>query len=347
MDAEDLKRYVVDHRAPLREAMRCINDNWRELALVEDDEHRIVGLVTDGDLRRGLLSGLDLDAPVELVMSRNFRRVSPHAGRAQVVDIMRALNVRQVPVLDDEGRLVSIHFLRDFIGSPQKANTAVVMAGGKGTRLRPYTESCPKPMVLVAGRPILERIVLHLVGHGITDIFLSVNYLAEMIERHFGDGKAFGCSIRYLREARPLGTGGSLRLLPQTPAQPLIVMNGDQVTGADISKMLDFHTREGMEATIGVHPYSFEVPFGVVHAQGHRVAELVEKPVSSFTVSTGIYVLNPSALELIPDDGEEFPITALFNELLRLGRPVGCHRIDEDWLDVGNPRDLLRANGLG
>lgn len=346
MYSDDLKRFIVGHRAPIREAMRCINDNWRELALVEDDDHRIVGLLTDGDLRRGLLAGMGMDAPVAPLMSRNFRRVGPGEGRAQVMDIMRALNIRQVPVLDEQDRLVSIHFLRDFIGAPRKTNTAVVMAGGKGTRLRPYTECCPKPMVPVAGRPMLERIVLHLVGHGITDIFLSVNYLAEQIERHFGDGRAFGCRVRYLKEDRPLGTGGSLALLPQLPAEPLVVMNGDQVTGADISKMLDFHTREGMDATIGIRPYSFEVPFGVVRTEGSRITELVEKPVSTFMVSTGIYVLSPGVLPLIPR-GEEFPITQLFNDLLQQGRPVGCHHIDEDWLDVGNPKDLLQANGRG
>ena len=345
MHDKELSRFIMSHRGTLRHAMETINDNWREVALVQDENQRIVGVVTDGDIRRGLLAGLGMDVGITDIMSRNFRHVGPHEGRAQVVDIMRALNIRQVPVMDDEGHLLSIHFLNDLIGAPVKRNVAVVMAGGKGTRLRPFTADCPKPMVKVAGRPILERIVLHLVGHGITNIFLSVNYLGEIIEEHFGTGENYGCSIKYLREDKPLGTGGSLSLLPSTPELPFVVMNGDQVTQADISKMLAFHERYAMEATIGIRPYSVDIPFGVVTTDGPRLAALIEKPVYTHMVSTGIYVLSPSVVSLIPQ-GVEFPITNLFHDLLSAGRAVGCHHIEEEWLDVGYPTDLYKANGV-
>lgn len=339
-----LRKFIIGTADTIFRAMEVINANWRELALVEDDAHRIVGLITDGDIRRGLLAGLTLAAPAASVMSRDFRHVGREEGRAHVVDMMRALGIRQVPVLDAERRLVSIHFLRDLICADPKPNCAVIMAGGRGTRLLPLTRQCPKPMVLVAGRPILERLILHLVGHGIRDIFISINYLGEMIESHFQDGSRFGCRLRYLREDKPLGTGGSLTLLPEPPAHPLVVMNGDQVTQADITAMLEFHQREGVEATLGIRPYNVEIPFGVVETDRGRLTGLTEKPIKSYLISTGIYVLSPSVLPLIPRD-EEFPITNLFTELHRQGRAVGTHGIEGDWIDVGTPRDLCAANG--
>jgi len=344
MYPKTLEKFVVSHLTTIRQAMIAINENWREVVLVEDSNHCIVGLINDGDIRRGLLSGLMMDSPVTTIMSRNFKSVSPDAGRVQVLDIMKALNIRQIPVLDSEKRLVSIHFLRDFIGNLQKPNPAVIMAGGLGTRLRPFTNNCPKPMMPVAGRPILERIVLHLVSHGIKEIHISVNYLAEIIEKHFGDGSGFGCHIKYLRETYPMGTGGSLSLLDGVTC-PLIVMNGDQVTQADISKMLDFHERQGMDLTMGIRPYNVEVPFGVVKSHDGFLTEFIEKPVTTFMVNTGIYVLSPDVISFIKKD-KEYPITNLLLELTHCGRKVGCHLIDEDWIDVGNPQDLCRANGV-
>lgn len=341
----DHKKFVIGVTETILTAMRTINENGRELALVEDQAHRIVGLVTDGDIRRGLLAGLTLEAPVDAIMSRDFRFVSPGEDRIHAVEMMRILGLRHVPVLDADKRLLSIHFLRDLICADPKPNLAVIMAGGRGTRLYPLTKVCPKPMVLVAGRPILERLVMHLVGHGIRNIFLSVNYLSEVIEDYFQDGARFGCHLRYLREEKPLGTGGSLSLLPEKPTCPIVVMNGDQVTQTDVTNMLAFHRQEGVDATIGMRPYNVEIPFGVVEISRNRLVGLTEKPIKTYMVSTGIYILSPGVLSLIPH-GEEYPITHLFKELHCRDRPVGAYLIEEDWIDVGTPRDLGRANGI-
>lgn len=338
-------KFIIQSDQTIRHAMECIDSNWREVSLVSDSEQRIIGVITDGDIRRGLLRGLTMDSPATEIMTKTFFSVGPDADRTTVLDIMKSRSIRHVPVLDAQGKLIGIHFLEELLGTSVKPNIAVIMAGGKGTRLRPLTENCPKPMIPVAGRPILERVILHLVGYGIRKIYLSINYLGDMIEQYFGDGSAFGCSIQYLREEKYLGTGGPLSLLPEQPKHPLIVMNGDQVTQVNIARLLEFHEKEKVEATIAIRPYQVEIPFGVIRKNGNRLVEIQEKPASNHLISVGMYVLNPSVLTFVPKN-EEFPITDLFDVLLERNIPVGVHFVEEEWIDVGRLEDLKKANGL-
>ena len=336
---------VVSAASTIRDAMTAITANSREVILVRNNAGRILGLITDGDIRRGLLSGLTVDLPATEVMNKNFFAVAPGVDRAFVLDVMKARMFQHIPVLDLDGRLVGVHFLRDLIGGTKKPNLAVIMAGGLGTRMRPITEKTPKPMVEIAGRPMLERIVLHLVGHGIQTIYLAVNFKAEIIECHFGDGAVFGCRIEYLREPEPLGSGGALSLLPVRPEHPLLVLNGDLVTAADVSAMLSAHESARNTATIGVGSYQVQLPFGLVSEQDGKVVALEEKPEMNYLVSRGIYALDPQALEYVPKD-RKFPITQLFTTLLDARRPVGVFRFSDSWLDVGAPDDLRRAHAL-
>jgi dTDP-glucose pyrophosphorylase len=336
---------VISEKGTIRDAMAAITANGREVVLVRDDANRIVGLITDGDIRRGLLSGLLLDSQASAVMSRNFYFVDSTTERAAVLDVMKARSFRHVPIINHDRLLVGIHFLRDLIGATLKPNIAVVMAGGKGTRLRPVTQNIPKPMVEVAGRPMLERIVLHLVGHGIRKIFLSVNYMADKIEEHFGDGDAFGCRIEYLRETTSLGTGGALSLLPIRPDQPFLVLNGDLITNIDVTAMLETHVRRGHVGTMGVGPYQVRIPFGTVTELSGQLVTLEEKPSINVLINRGIYVLDPAVLDHVPSD-REFPITALFDMLLAQRKSVGVYYFDDSWIDVGAPEDLRRARGL-
>lgn len=325
--------------------MVAINNNAREVVLVRDSGRRIVGLVTDGDIRRGLLADSDLGRPVATVMTRNFYAVGPRTDRAALLDTMNARGFRHVPALDSDGYLVAVHFLSDLIGAAPKPNMAVIMAGGRGTRLRPYTERLPKPMVEVAGRPLLERIVLHLVGHGLTEIYLAVNYLAHVVERHFGDGSAFGCHINYLRESEPLGTGGALSLLPYRPEHAFFVLNGDQVMRIDLTAMLEQHAASNVVATIAAGPHTVQIPFAVLHEADGLLCGIEEKPTAQYFVNRGIYLFEPAALAHVPR-GQEFPITDLFGRLIRCGMPVGIFRFDGHWLDVAAPADLHHANGF-
>jgi len=343
--ADPFEAIVISGESTIRSAMEAISANSREFVLIRDDVGRIAGLITDGDIRRGLLRGLTLESLAADVMTRDFVSVTSGLDRAAVLDLMKARAIHHVPVLDADRRLVAVHFLRDLIGASVKPNIAVVMAGGKGTRLRPLTESMPKPMVEVAGRPILERVVLHLVGHGVRRIYLAVNFMAEAIRGHFGDGSGFGCEIEYLQETKPLGTGGALSLLPRPVEHPVLVLNGDQIIHVDVTAMLDHHGANGFVATLGAGPHQFQLPYGLVTHRDGFLLGIEEKPSMSYLVNRGIYVLAPSVLELVPSD-QDFPITTLFELLLERKSRVGMFYFDDPWIDVGRPEDLRRAHGL-
>jgi dTDP-glucose pyrophosphorylase len=328
--------------ATVREAMWALERGGAEIALVVDDNGRLVGTMTDGDVRRALLAGAALDSPLEPHIQRTFTAVTTQAGRAEVIDLMRARTIGQIPIISADGQLVGLHLLHEIIGAKERLNWAVVMAGGKGSRLWPMTEDIPKPMLRVAGRPILERVVLHLAGFGIRRLFLSVNYLADVIADHFGDGSRFGCQIEYLREEQPLGTGGSLSLLPEPPSHPLIVMNGDLVTEADIGAMLDFHARAGQRATVGVRRYSHTVPFGCVEVDGDRIVQMEEKPSLVRLVNAGIYVIDPDLVARVPIR-QEYPMPRLVDDCIARGERVAAFEIEADWIDIGQRDQLKRA----
>lgn len=314
-----------------------------ELALVVDGD-LLVGIITDGDCRRAILRGLALDTPLAAFMQTRYTSVGPEVGRAEVLDLMKVKAFRQVPAVDGEGRLVGLHLLDDFLGLHPKPNGALILCGGLGTRLRPLTETVPKPMIKVAGRPILERIILHLVGGGIRDIYLAVHYLADKIEAHFGDGAAFGCRITYLRETTPLGTGGALGLLPGPLVQPILVMNGDLITQFDVTGFLACHAAAGNMATVGVQPYAYQVPFGVFETRGDQVVAIHEKPVIRKLANAGIYVLEPVLVtRVVP--GQATTLPTLLEGCLAQGERVGTFFVDEDWADVGRHEELARARG--
>ena len=343
--ADSIDQFVVSMDATVLEAMALIDRASLGLAFVADEEGRIVGTLSDGDLRRALLRGNSLESRcIKEALNPDFVSAEPEMGRSEVLDLMIALDIRHVPVLDGDGRLAAVHLMRELLGATTRPNWAVIMAGGRGQRLRPITEQIPKPMVKVAGRPVLERLVLHLVGWGVTKIFLSVNYLAEVIEDHFGGGGAFGCEIEYLREDTPLGSGGALHLLPERPQHPVLVMNGDLVTQANIGRMLDRHDCGGHAATMGLHAHSMKVPYGVVRTDGENIVELLEKPAERFLVNAGMYVISPELIDRVPEN-REFPITELFDEAIGRNESVGWYLIEEDWIDVGNHRDLGHARG--
>ena len=329
----------------LVDAMRSLEKSGIEITLILDEHDRLVGTLTDGDIRRALLKGAALESPLSPHLQRNFTAVGPKTGRAEVLDLMRSRTISQIPIVDGDGRLVGIHLLHEVLGAIERPNWAVVMAGGQGTRLRPLTETIPKPMIRVAGRPILERIVLHLVSFGIRRVFLSINYLGKVIEDHFGDGARFGCRIEYVREETALGTGGALAELPALPTVPLVVMNGDLITQADIGAMLEYHLSGGQQVTLGVRRYVHTVPFGCVELDGERVARMEEKPRLSAFVNAGIYVLDPHLVTRVPR-GQEFPLPALLEQCLARGETVAAFEIEDDWIDVGQRDQLKQARGM-
>jgi dTDP-glucose pyrophosphorylase len=336
---------VVSDGVTIRDAMVALERAASEIALAVDPTGRLTGVVTDGDIRRALLGGAHLDDPVRAIARPDFVAVDRRAGRAEVLDLMHARRISQIPVIDGDGRPIGLHLLHDMLGSTARRNWAVVMAGGRGERLMPLTDDIPKPMLKVAGRPILERIVLHLVGHGIREIYLSIHYLADVIERHFGDGAAFGCDIRYLREDEPRGTAGALALLPAIPDEPVVVMNGDLLTQFDVGDMIDRHQDSHAVMTIGVARYLHQVPFGCLEVDADGgVVSIEEKPTMARTINSGIYVIDPSVLARVPRDRPS-TLPALVEDTLERGGLVRAYDIDDDWLDIGRREELARARG--
>ena len=339
----DWKSCRVERGATIRDAAQSIGSGKLGIALVVDEKGRLEGTVTDGDIRRAVLAGALLSDPVERWMKKDFCHVSPGIGRAEVLDLMHARGIAQIPVLDESGRVFGLHTMREIAGVSDKPNIAVVMAGGRGSRLGDLTSQTPKPMLKVAGRPILERLVLHLVGHGIRRIFISVHYLAGVIEDHFGDGKSLGCRIEYLREKEPLGTCGCLSLLPEKPEDDVLVCNGDLVTQVDFDAMLRFHHEGSYAATVGASSYTHTVPFGVLRRRKDTLEAIEEKPGFAYEVNAGVYVLGPDVVADIPE--KFLPITELISALLGNNKAVGVYPIENEWLDIGERQHLNRARG--
>jgi dTDP-glucose pyrophosphorylase len=314
------------------------------IALAVDSEFRLIGTISDGDVRKALVRGCPLDSSIATHINRNCYFVLPTVPRAEVLDVMQARRFEQVPIVDEEGKVIGLHLLHDILGNIERPNWALVMAGGKGKRLRPLTEKLPKPMIRVAGRPLLERIILHLVSFGIHRIFLSVNHLASVIEDYFEDGSKFGTKIEYLREDHPLGSGGAVSLLPEAPENAVLVMNGDLIVDANIADMIAFHSQNDFYATMGVYSYFHQVPFGCVEIEDNRLAGLEEKPILEKTVNAGIYVLSPQAVSDIPKN-TYFSITTLFEDAIKDHRACGTFPVEREWLDIGTPQQLRQARG--
>lgn len=337
---------VVAPDTSLLETMRVIDRTGMEVALVADAERRLLAIATDGDIRRAIIAGQPLSVPILNIANRRFTAVGPEVSRQEALARMIERGFACLPVIDGEGRLIDLHTLTGTLVVTKSESWAVVMAGGKGERLGELTQAIPKPMLPIGDKPILERIVLHLAGHGIRRIFLSVNHYGRMIEDHFGDGRRWLVRIDYLWEERPLGTAGALGLLPEPPRAPLVVMNGDLLTAINISRLLAFHRAGEFAATMALREHKVQVPFGVAEVEGHRVARLVEKPSLHYRINAGIYVLSPAAVARVPRR-QPCNMTDLIAGLLADQLPVGAYHMQETWNDIGLPDEFARAQRQG
>ena len=340
---KDWKRTFINPTQPILEAMRIIDTSALQIALVVDEKKRLIGVVTDGDIRRGILKGVKLDEPISTIMFREFTYAKATAAREEIIALMKRKELLQIPLLDEDGCVVDLKVLVDLISMPQTENWVVLMAGGLGNRLRPLTNDCPKPLLTLNEKPILEIILENLIKHGFRQFYISINYKAEMIEKHFCDGSNWGVQIEYLREKKAMGTAGALGLLPERPAAPLIVMNGDLLTNINFRQLLDFHHAHKALATMCVRDYNFQVPFGVVALDQYRLSNIDEKPSHHFFVNAGIYVLSPTALDIIPPD-ETYDMTVLFQDIIAAGHEAIAFPIREYWLDVGQFDDYEKAS---
>jgi dTDP-glucose pyrophosphorylase len=335
--------------ARLMDAVRAIEVSRRRMAVVVNDDGRLLGTLTDGDIRRHLLAGGSLETPVSEAMNPSPLTATIGNPDGYIKDLMRRGNVVALPLVDQGGNFLRLIHLMDMEQgdgqgsvSPIGFSFAVIMAGGEGTRLRPLTEAIPKPMVKIGGVPLLERQIQRLAKVGINRVYISVNYLSHIIEGYFGDGRDFGIEICYLREQEKLGTAGALSLLPEHPERPIMVMNGDILTTSDLDSLYSFHMIHGAKITVAAIDHRVDIPYGVIHADGPFVTGLVEKPYKRFLCNAGIYALSPEALNLLTEVKYN-NMTDLIDTCLSRNLPVAVFPVHEYWNDIGTPDDLERA----
>ena len=345
----ELERLLLSPDETVRAAMECIDRSQIGIALAVDVERRLLGTITDGDIRRAMLADIPLDAPVGTLLERQR---DLHADRpmpltapvgahpAELVTLMQRYDVRQIPLVDGDGRVESVSLLRDLVEVEGPPLRAVVMAGGYGTRLGELTRETPKPMLPVGDRPLLERIIEQLRDAGIGHVNLTTHYRAEEITRHFGSGESLGVEIEYVSEEQPLGTAGALGLIESEA--PILVMNGDILTRVDFKAMHRFHGEHGADMTMAVRPYESRVPYGLVELDGSRITSIAEKPLARGFVNAGIYLLNPDVCRLV-SPGESLDMPQLIDRLLDDGRSVVGFPLREYWLDIGRLADYEQA----
>lgn len=340
----ELTQYLVGASSSLRDVIACIDRNAKGIALVVDDLRHLLGTVTDGDVRRAVLAGVDLDRPVAtLLAARASAPTTAPLGTtdAELLRLLNAHSLRHLPLLNGQGQVADLALLSDLVKEYDLPLSAVIMAGGLGTRLRPLTETVPKPMLPVGDRPLLELIVEQLRTSGVRRVNVATHYKKEIITDHFADGHEFGVEINYVDEEQPLGTAGALSLL-DAPDEPLLVMNGDILARVDFRSLFDFHRDQSADLTIAVREHEFKIPYGVVESDGARVTGLREKPTVRHFVNAGIYLLNPDVCRLIPS-GQRYDMPDLIGRLLADGRRVVSFPLREYWLDIGQHEDYKKA----
>lgn len=338
----DWKPSLLPLNSTVQDAIRNLNASGLKIVLVVAPDGTLLGTISDGDIRRGMLRGISGTDPLEQILHKNPLVVPPEMSRETVVQLMHMNKIQQVPVVDHEHRLLGLHLWDELSVPPERENIMVIMAGGLGQRLRPHTENCPKPLLPVAGKPMLEHIIERAQAEGFVNFVIALQYLGYMIEDYFGDGSRWRVHIDYLREETPLGTAGALGLLNPRPASAFIVTNGDVMTDIRYGELLDFHKRYAATATMAVRLHEWQHPYGVVQTDGVDITGMEEKPLYRTHVNAGVYALEPAALDELHGP-ERCDMPTLFERVKEKGGRTVAYPMHEPWLDVGAPDDLKRA----
>jgi len=327
----------------IEEALNVINVGAVKIALVINKDNKLLGTLSDGDIRRGFLKKKSMSDTVEDVYFRSPITANENNSTEELLRLCSINKIDQIPIVDDEKKIVDLFISNDALFNKQYENNIVLMVGGLGTRLRPLTHNTPKPMLHVGGRPILETIVKSFVDSGFANITMCLGYKSDMIQEHFKDGSDFGANISYVIEEKRMGTAGALTLLKQKFDKPFFVMNGDLLTNIDFEKMLDFHVEHNSKATMCVREYDIEVPYGVVNSDNENIISIEEKPIHSFFVNAGMYLIEPDCIRLIPDN-EFYDMPTLIEKLISANEKIVSFPLKEYWLDIGRMKDYERAN---
>ncbi len=334
---------AIEPAADIATAVRAIDRGEAGIALVVDEKGRLLGTVTDGDVRRGLLRGVGLDRSVREVLHSSPTVAPVGADRQALMALMRTRSVRQVPVVDEHMVVRDLVLLSDLVPEAQeRSNYTLIMVGGEGRRLAPLTDATPKPLLPVGDRPLLDTTLERLAEQGFRNVILAVRFLGDRIREHCGDGSRWGLSITYVAEESMLGTAGAIGLARAQLREPFLVMNGDLLTNVDFGLLLTYHVDSGADATVGVREYGVEVPYGAVRVLDDRVVKVEEKPIIRLFINAGVYVLDPKLIDLLKP-GERTDMPDLINSIVGSGAIVASFPIREYWLDIGRPRDYAQA----
>ena len=334
---------IIREDDTMETAIKVLNKEALRIVLVVNKYDQLVGTVTDGDIRRGLIKQLQMNVVITKIMFKNPTVVSVKDTKESILSKMNSLGLLQIPIIDSDRRVVGLEVLQQLIKKNKYDNPVFLLAGGLGKRLRPLTDSTPKPMLKVGTKPILENILNQFISAGFHNFYISTHYMAEKVQKYFGDGSNWGVSINYVHEEKPLGTAGGLGLLPNNLIDlPILIMNGDLLTKIDFIELLNFHLQEGGDATMCVREFDFQVPYGVVNVKDHRVTSIVEKPVHRFFVNAGIYILSQSMLNEI--DGINYlDMPQLLEDKIKNLGQINMFPVHEYWLDVGQMDQFSQA----
>ncbi|WP_444641662.1 nucleotidyltransferase family protein [Caproiciproducens sp. R1] len=338
----DWEKILISPDTKIQKAIEIIDASSQQIAVVTDRDGKLLGTVTDGDVRRGILKGIPLSCPVEDIMNPHPVTIPEMKDQTSILNILKVNKLRHLPVVDGTGRVTGVEWIDDLIQLSRNDNWVVIMAGGEGKRLSPLTDGCPKPMLKIGGKPVLETILNQFIKQGFYQFCFSVNYLSEQIRDYFGDGSKWGAEIRYIMEKDVMGTAGSLSLFPVKTDRPVIVINGDILTKLSFEQLLNFHLSRQARATVAVTTYDFQVPYGVVKVNKDTLIGFDEKPVYASFINAGIYVLNPDVLSDIPNS--YFDMNRLLENMLKNKEPVCIFPIREYWIDIGKPEDYHQAS---
>ncbi len=335
---------LISPEATILEAIQIIDHSALQITLVVDDTNHLLGTVTDGDIRRGILKGINLDSSVKQIMNPNPSVIQSSDSRINALALMRNTTLHHIPVVDENNCVVDLEFINEFISTEAKDNPVILMAGGLGNRLKPLTESRPKPLLDVGGKPVLETILDSFIEQGFNNFYIAVNYKADMIREYFGDGSRWAVQIEYIHEDKPLGTAGAVGLFSGRTDKPIILMNGDILTKVDFRRLLKFHVKQDASATVCVRDYSLQIPYGVIKADKQLIYDIEEKPLLHFLVNAGIYTLSPDILDDISPDSY-LSMTDLLKTLIENNKNISVFPIREYWIDIGHINEYGRANG--
>ena len=333
---------IVNQDISIRDALKIIDNSSKQICLVVENE-KLIGTLTDGDIRRGFLNGLGLDSSIKSIVFRTPTTCGAEDSKEKILKIAITNKLHQIPIVDNKGGLVGLEEVDELLKLKSRTNPVVLMVGGLGTRLMPLTKDKPKPMLKVGGKPILQTIVEGFARYGFTNITMCLGYKSNLIQNFFKDGKEFGINIDYIVEEEKMGTAGALTLIKKEFNEPLFVMNGDLLTNIDYGKVIDFHKNNNSKATMCVSKYDIKVPYGVINISNEEITSIQEKPIHSFFVNAGIYLIEPECIDIIPK-GEFYDMPTLFERLIENNEKIISFPLNEYWIDVGRLEDFKKAN---